>query len=253
MLLIPGEKGELLEVEPLLAANHEAARAQRLRDIAERKAKGGMLDDGIDWVKLNPAKVSAAIAARDSAALRDAASELVAATAALLVPLDARAPDPRLEGVRAQCVVLSERRLRILQRNEMLAQVAREGAQGLEALGLAVDRIYEARRAYVAEAVARVELTDRAFDAVDGQLAAHALDVLERNRLILPLYDVASAFQELPPGKGSRSGSSAESTSSASSAPLARRIDESSSAVTEEGPSPTKERPGRPTPVLAVT
>jgi len=181
--LYPGEVGELDDLNDSLAARHAEFCEAQARRIAEEKANG---------VPNNEHVIEPFVRA------------------------------PHLEGVRVQCEVLREDRRRTLSGKEGAAlarlRVALH-AQDHEAIADSTNALFAARRAFVAEAVARIEIEHAPF-AVDVKQPA-ALDGLERNGLLIAVFEVAAAFQELGPGKVLRSGSSAASTSGASSVPSA--------------------------------
>lgn len=247
VLLIPGEKTDLVDLNTVLRERHEDMRAQRDRDIAARAANGSPLDDGINWPKLTAIDVITSINRKDSGALRAAAQGLLDATAGLLEPLPQYEHDHRLDGVGVQCLVLSEKRRRALGRAETLSlKKLREAIESKHdsAADQAREELFDGRRSFVADAVALVQIEGRvAFEVMDEP----TLDVLERNDLILPIFAAAVAAQELSPGKASRSGSSPGSTSSASTARTAPSTVAPIADATEAAPLPTRAHAGRPT------
>lgn len=191
ILLYPGEVGALENVNDVLRARREEKCAARLREIEKRTATGAPLDDGDGHI----------------------------------APLPAYEPDPRLDGVRVRCRVLSAKALRALHTAEAIAWgVVRKGLAAGDDAGVAAgtEELFEARRAMVAAAVVEIDIDGETMPPA----SAETLDVLERNGLLTPVAEAAAAAQDLPLGKHSRSGSPLRSTSGASTAPSARSIDE---------------------------
>lgn len=187
VLLYPGETSDLVDVDAVLRARHEERAAAVLREIERRKASGAPLDDGDGPIE----------------------------------PLGDYESHYKLEGVKARFVVLSEKRRRMLSARELAAWARMKDAkQDPEALAEATEALFDVRRAYVAEAVAEVRV-----GPVKAALDERGLDILERNHLITPLFSAAAAYQDLSPGKVSRSGSSLGSTSGASTVASAPSTD----------------------------
>lgn len=220
LLIHPGEEGELCELLDLLRAQHDEVAAARQREIDERRIAGTPLDDAADWPKIDEVvgRVRAAVIARDSPAARLAASELLGATAGALVPLAPFRGDPLLAGVCVRFRVLEERRRRALAAAEAKALTALARAFQADdpvASAAATDAVFDARGALLTESLVEAHVGEQQVAGPSGV----DLAVLERNSLLTPIAQAASAFQELGPKKVRRSGSSLGSTLGASSAP----------------------------------
>lgn len=221
ILLYPGETSDLVLIDDVLRKMHEESAAARLRDI-ETAAANGAPDAGDGPLKPLPPYVSS----------------------------------PLLRTVRARFVVLREPVRRKLAAREGAAWARLKAAgDDVEAQAAATDLLFLACRDLIAEAVVALVVGERCLSPKD----AEDLDVLERNKLVLAVANAAAAFQELGPGKVSRSGLSLGSTSGASIASPAPSIDAHSldatvaPAMSRASPPTSQALGSRPTPVLGGT
>lgn len=222
LLLYPGQLGPLVDLQAFLKDAHEDARAQRDRDIAERKEQGATASEHADTVAAQAAAQAAvnAGAAGNEAGMRKALDDAQRALgASALEPVPAFKAMEEIEGISVVFRVLSERDRRTLS-GAVMSAVEGEHAS----MAARVQAVSDARADVVRVAVAEVHgletlagpLTIR---AVDGVLAADDLEALKVAGLHGVLYDAAITFQVLPAKKGVRFGQPAGSALSVSSAP----------------------------------
>lgn len=165
LLLYPGHVGELEPVQERLRCLHMEEATRRRREIERREAGEVPLDDG----------------------------------AGPLSPLGPYVENHRLDDVRARFVIVDAITLRKLAAREASAFAAvkrvGEGATHDEQ-NAAVELVFDARREYVRAAVRVVVIGDKQIGG-DAGLSGSDLDVLDRNHLLIPLWEAASSFQEV--------------------------------------------------------
>ena len=185
LLIYPGEVGHMVDVQDVLAERHEEARQMRAVEIERRKAAGTPLDD--------------------------------------LEPLEPFAREERLEGIRIQPRIMSERQRRGYELREgacwqrlLDAQKIEDHEKQADAVAMATDALFDQRRAFMDDALESIEIEGRG--AFDIKTYGDLWDALERSRLLTAVYMAAKAAQEMPRGKAWRSGQPQESTSTGSTA-----------------------------------
>lgn len=219
--------GDITAVEPLvdiMTALHADRRDAMLADIARRKESGAALDDDTRWPHvLHLIKGAEAHAvAKDTAAIRSLATELLEATSSFLEDPGPLAVPPAAHGISISMRILHARPFRALAGKEhralkaqlkmmKLVHASPDDEPAAIALELAGERTIEARRAFVTASLAEVHIDGQPEPTVDDAV----LDTLERLGLLRLIYEVCSGFQDLPWGKGERSGSRPQATSSA--------------------------------------
>jgi hypothetical protein len=222
-LLIPGDVAELEPVVDILKNHHDDKRAGTLAEIERRKGNGAPLDDETRWPALAD-KIEAltiAVKAKDTGKVREVSIAVLEATAGALVdPGDFKKPDG-IDGVNVSLRILSAGKLRDLARAENRAfkrvKSLRDSNAADDDLYDAGDKVLACQLELLRFAVNELEVNGDKLTSVDGQLSDAALEVIERSGLLVPLYDAVHAFEDLPWGKGERSGSRALSTSSMNS------------------------------------
>lgn len=227
ILLIPGEVGDLVEIDDILRARHDEARRAIQARIDRRQESGSPMDDGED--------------------------------APTLQQIPPYKENPAVKGVRVRCRVLdafswrdvASRELNALERVNKLAK----GDAPFDEQRAAAERLFAVRRELVSASVAHLEIGAMKFDPFD----ARALAIVERNHMLGTLSDAAGVFQDLGPGKVSPSGSSLAQTSGATTA--TRALDTSvecagamvASSISRADPPTTPALAGPPTRARADT
>lgn len=199
LLIYPGEVGHMVDVQDVLAERHEEAAQMRAAEIEKRKAAGTPLDD--------------------------------------LEPLDPFTREERLEGIRIQPRILSERQRRGYELREgacwqrlLAAQKIEDHDKQADAVTAATDALFDQRRAFMADALESIEIEGRGTFDIKGY--GDLFDALERSRLLTSVYMAARAAQDMPRGKAWRSGQPPVSTSTDSTAGRVQSIDVRAGAAT---------------------
>lgn len=189
----------MVDVQDVLAERHEEARQMRAVEIERRKAAGTPLDD--------------------------------------LEPLEPFVREERLEGIRIQPRIMSERCRRGYELREgacwqrlLDAQKIEDHEKQADAVARATDALFDQRRAFMDDALESIEIEGRG--AFDIKTYGDLWDALERSRLLTAVYMAAKAAQEMPRGKAWRSGQPQESTSTDSTAGRVQSIDVRAGAAT---------------------
>jgi hypothetical protein len=222
LLLYPGQLGPLVDLQAFLRDAHEDARAQRDREIAERKEQGAAASEHADTVAAQAAAQAAvnAGAAGNEAGMRKALDDAARALgSSALEPFPAYKAMEEIEGISVVFRVLSERDRRTLSGAVMSAVESAHGSM--------TDRIQavsDARAEVVRVAVAEVHGLETmagpfVIRADNGKLSDTDLEALKVAGLHGVLYDAAITFQVLPAKKGVRFGQPAGSALSVSFAP----------------------------------
>jgi len=235
LLLYPCEIGPLVDLQAFLRDAHEDVRAQRDRDIAERKASGVNVSEHADTV-VAQTKAQAAVnagAAGDEPGMRKALADAAAALGTS--PLEPIAPYvvmPEIEGIKVRFRVLSER-----DRRAALSAVMSAADSDLPVSERA-QAVSDARANFVRAAVAEVHGLENmsgpvVIESDNGALKAPDVEALRIAGLHGILYEAAVTFQVLPAKKGVRFGQPAGSALSDTSAPGVLRSVAKSLGVTE--------------------
>lgn len=199
LLIYPGEVGHMVDIQDVIGERHEEARESRAAEIKKRQAAGTPLDD--------------------------------------LEPLDPFVREERLEGIRIQPRIMSERQRRGYELHEgacwqrlLAAQKIEDPSKQADAVASATDALFSQRRAFMCDALESIEIEGSGpYDlAAFGDL----FEALERSHLLTPVYMAAKAAQEMPRGKAWRSGQPQESTSIDSTAGRVQSIDVRAGAAT---------------------
>ena len=199
LLIYPGEVGHMVDVQDVLAERHEEAAQMRAVEIERRKTAGTPLDD--------------------------------------IEPLEPFVREERLEGIRIQPRIMSERRRRGYELREgacwqrlLDAQKIEDHERQADAVARATDALFDQRRAFMDDALESIEIEGRG--SFDIKTYGDLWDALERSRLLTAVYMAAKAAQEMPRGKAWRSGQPQESTSTDSTAGRVQSIDVMAGAAT---------------------
>ena len=211
-----------MDLQAFLRDVHEDARAQRDREIAERKEQGATASEHADTVAAQAAAQAAvnAGAAGNEAGMRKALDDAARALgSSALEPFPAYKAMEEIEGISVVFRVLSERDRRTLSGAVMSAAESVHGSM--------TDRIQavsDARAEVVRVAVAEVHGLETmagpfVIRADNGKLSDTDLEALKVAGLHGVLYDAAITFQVLPAKKGVRFGQPAGSALSVSFAP----------------------------------
>lgn len=170
ILLFPGEESTPVVVQDALRMRHDRRRAAMLADIKKRTDGGAPLDDG-DGPLVDPGEFSSR---------------------------------PDLEGVVVRFRVMSAKELRILRARvtTRLQGLLDARTIGAEAVAEATNQLFDARRTFLQLSIVEIG----GLEGISAPLTEKHADALERSSLIMPLYEVAADFQEMPEGKVSRSG-----------------------------------------------
>jgi hypothetical protein len=225
MLLFAGAHGPLVKLSDCLREIHAHAKERRQKEIDERKAHGIPLDDDAKWPEVAGYSGLLAIACeqQDSESAREAAQNVIDATAGLLLPIgDLELPEGA-DDIFVSFRVISDSRRREMSGKESAAwsavKTARDAGDAT-AIAAAVATVVDLRSEFVRETVHSIAGID-GKDAIDDEL----LDAFRRVGLLTPIYECALHFQDLPAKKalqfGVRPGSTSPSWNAASAQNIA--------------------------------
>ncbi len=203
VLIYPGTKSAPVSLQAVLKERHDNLREATAKEIERRKAKGIPLNDSVDWAAVAPL-----VAAQDAEGLRKMLSDG-------LEPLDEYEPIPGYEDIKVRFVALADKRRAELVLAVALAQNVRNAfvGQPLADVGqecIAADAVVEAAQlALIRAAVADLQMPDGQVD-LGSDAVVEAIKAT--GTLLAHLFIAARDYQGLSPGKGSRFGSAAPST-----------------------------------------
>lgn len=171
-------------------------------------------------------------------------------------PLDGLAdPGPyvaleQLDGVRARFIALADQDARAFSAAELQARLGFKDSQGPIEEKLVVDEVVIERGKMV---VAAVKLLAGVFKEDVTEITAEHLGALARSRILTPLWQAVSAFQDLPEKKALRFGLSPAPTSATSTAASAASLSDALAAATVVSSTSTASRTSTPVIVTQPT
>lgn len=214
-MILPGDISTLEPLQQILKTIHDDRRMAALATIARRQQAGAPLDDDTRWPLVVDLahEVQAAASRRDVTSVRNVLFRMLDATSSAVEDPGEYKPIPGIDGVEVSLKVLTAREWRRLSSAEQRA-VSRQYAASKklleeptsEDLHLAVEETAEATIAVRRSMVVAI-LHGLRVNSDDVQVDDRAAEMLDRSGMLYAVYTACAAWQELPWGKGERSGS----------------------------------------------
>lgn len=218
MLLFPGQAGPMVFLQDAMRDLHDANRTHVLQRIEKRARFQAGHDERVnfDEVKRLASAAVSLCASGDSAGIREAADGILSMTAPPLADPGPYVPNDQLDGIEVQFRAVSAGQMRRFKDELDRQNEQTRKAETREALIESDEKALGIVSAFLSQAVVRMR-----FETVEGvqehEMSEALFEAIRFSGVLAAVHSCAQAFQDLPPKKAVRFGSSPRSTSMSAS------------------------------------